>query len=73
MEIYYFQQIYKFKDLWLNSRIFFAKLKNFSPKLKVSEIPVSVVAGKSVKKSLNYVALYINFFWNLTLKKDPFI
>ena len=40
----------------LNSRFFFAKLKdffaklkNFPPKLKVSEIPVSLGAGKSVK------------------------
>ena len=55
MEIYYFQHITL--GFWLNSRtfslkskIFFAKLKNFSPKLKVLEIPVSVGAGKSVKK-----------------------
>ena len=43
MEIYYFQQIYKTQG-------FLAKLKDFPPKLKDSEIPVSVVAGKSVKK-----------------------
>ena len=57
MEIYYFQQIYKtlgfwakLKDFFAKLKDFFAKLKNFFPKLKVSEIPVSVVAGKSVKK-----------------------
>ena len=50
MEIYYFQQIYKTQGFLAKLKDFFAKLKNFSPKLKVSEIPVSVVAGKSVKK-----------------------
>ena len=47
MEIYYFQHITL--GFWLNSRtfslkskIFFAKLKNFSPKLKVLEIPVFI-------------------------------
>ena len=57
MEIYYFQQIYKtqgflakLKDFFAKLKDFFAKLNNFFPKLKVSEIPVSVVAGKSVKK-----------------------
>ena len=29
---------------------FFAKLKDFSPKLKVLEIPLSINAGKTVKK-----------------------
>ena len=29
---------------------FFAKLKDFSPKLKVSEIPLSINAGITVKK-----------------------
>ena len=48
MEIYYFQQLYK--GFFAKLKDFFAKLKNFFPKLKVSEIPVSVVAGKSVKK-----------------------
>ena len=43
MDIYHLQQIYKTEE-------FLAKLKNFSHKLEVSEIPVSVVAGKSVKK-----------------------
>ena len=53
---YYFQQIYKTQGFLAKLKDFFAKLKNFSPKLKnffpklkVSEIPVSVVAGKSVK------------------------
>ena len=43
MEMYYFQQIY----IKLG---FLAKLKDLSAKLRVSEIPVSVGAGKSVKK-----------------------
>ena len=50
MEIYYFQQIYKTQGFLPKLKDFFAKLKIFSPKLTVSEIPVSVVAGKSVKK-----------------------
>ena len=58
MEIYCFQQIYKTlgfgrgkcKIFIAKLKDFFTKLENFSPKLKIPEIPVSVVAGKSVKK-----------------------
>ena len=65
MEIYCFLHIYKTEGIfWGKSKIFnaklkdflaklkdfFAKLKIFPPKLKVPEIPVSVVARKSVKK-----------------------
>jgi len=50
MEIFYFQQLYKTHGFLAKLKDFFAKLKNFFTNLKVSEIPVSVLAGKSVKK-----------------------
>ena len=57
LEIYFFHQTYKTQGFFLKTQGFFSKLKDFLlnsriflPKLKVSEIPVSVVARKSVKK-----------------------
>ena len=40
---------------------FFAKVKKFSPKLKVSEIPVSMGARKSMKNKISLIYFYTSF------------
>ena len=49
-DVLFSANIHKTLGFLANLKDFFGKLENFSPKLKVSEIPFSVGVGKSVKK-----------------------